>query len=374
VEYYDVPSRVFFSYSFASNDEDVAIAVSRVFERPDLREFEPNVRDARALRASRVESKITDEIAQADIVVAIFTRKHRIEGTDTFAPPAYVIAEAAFALARHKRLLLMKEDGVPASEMGLIDATGLEWLPFQRTSIHSREFSDRAAEYIRSALEAQAMRVQAPHTYGPVVLDYSVYPNGYATNLFHYDVTINRPDSIVHELGVGVGLGVRLPSEEEFVANSEARDWPIPHTPFATVASETPGIRLTPYPSDAELTRRFRIEIPADVRKLRYSFLYGMYDWRPDVELSWFKYMASRRGITSVDLRLRIHRAIQNRLPPRVDVLIASVDLEHDTDKLRRLYDAAKLPMQAAAPEPLFQTYRITLADFPSGADVLLFY
>jgi hypothetical protein len=31
---------VFFSYSFASSDEDVAVAISRVFERADLREFE----------------------------------------------------------------------------------------------------------------------------------------------------------------------------------------------------------------------------------------------------------------------------------------------------------------------------------------------
>ena len=82
--------------------------------------------------AQTVSSKVKTRIEDADIFVGIFTRRDKLSGKEEWATSAWVIDEKAYALAKGKRLILLKETGV--NSVGGLQGD-YEYLEFQRSEL-----------------------------------------------------------------------------------------------------------------------------------------------------------------------------------------------------------------------------------------------
>jgi hypothetical protein len=90
-------------------------------------------------------NRLLGPMREVDIVVCIFTARHRVSGKTgaTFTAPPYVVSEAAAALTQGKRVLVFVEKGIPRQELGFIDAYNPQWQEIDRarcgTVTHHRE-------------------------------------------------------------------------------------------------------------------------------------------------------------------------------------------------------------------------------------------
>lgn len=83
-------------------------------------------------RAGTVSKKVRDRIEKSDVFVGLFTRRDKVEGKQEWTTSPWIIDEKAYALAKGKKLVLVKEQGV-ASIGGL--QGDYEYLEFDRTDM-----------------------------------------------------------------------------------------------------------------------------------------------------------------------------------------------------------------------------------------------
>lgn len=119
----------FVGHSFASADEDVSSFVMGMLEALGV-----SVESGTKPRADRISDKVKSLIDQQEIFVGIFTRRDRLAGKEQWTTTEWVIDEKAYAYAKDKILVLLKEDGV--GSIGGIQGD-YEYLPFSRESLHS---------------------------------------------------------------------------------------------------------------------------------------------------------------------------------------------------------------------------------------------
>ena len=83
-------------------------------------------------RASAISRKVRDRLDGAAIFVGIFTRRDKIARKKEWTTSTWVIDEKAYAIAKTKTLILLKEEGV--SNIGGLQGD-YEYLEFDRSSI-----------------------------------------------------------------------------------------------------------------------------------------------------------------------------------------------------------------------------------------------
>jgi hypothetical protein len=101
------PTSAFIGQSFADVDKRINESVKRF-----LVAYGIVVTTGEKPSAQTVSSKVKARIESADLFVGIFTRRDKLVGKNEWSPSAWVIDEKAYALARNKRLVLLKEIGV----------------------------------------------------------------------------------------------------------------------------------------------------------------------------------------------------------------------------------------------------------------------
>ncbi len=80
-------------------------------------------------RAKNVSAKVKERIDACDTFVGVFTRQDKLSGKEQWIASPWIIDEKAYALAKGKRLVLIKEDGV--ANIGGLQGD-YEYLPFDR--------------------------------------------------------------------------------------------------------------------------------------------------------------------------------------------------------------------------------------------------
>lgn len=85
-------------------------------------------------KADLISEKIKRLIEEQSIFVGVFTRRDKIARKPEWTTSAWVIDEKAYALGRHKRLILLKEQGV--GSIGGIQGD-YEYLEFSRDTLES---------------------------------------------------------------------------------------------------------------------------------------------------------------------------------------------------------------------------------------------
>jgi len=98
---------VFIGQSFSPSDAGVNSAVARFVEACGF-----SVVTGEKPKADTVSSKIRDRIEAASFFLGIFTRRDRLKNRRKWTTSAWVIDEKAYALAKGKKLILLRESGV----------------------------------------------------------------------------------------------------------------------------------------------------------------------------------------------------------------------------------------------------------------------
>jgi hypothetical protein len=101
------PASVFIGQSFSPTDANVNSAVARLVEAygfPVLTGEKP--------KADTVSKKVRERIEAASVFLGVFTRRDRIKGRQEWTTSSWVIDEKAYALAKGKKLILLRESGV----------------------------------------------------------------------------------------------------------------------------------------------------------------------------------------------------------------------------------------------------------------------
>jgi hypothetical protein len=98
---------VFVAQSFSPVDADVNSAVGRLVEAWGF-----TVATGEKPKADTVSRKVRDRIESASLFLGIFTRRDRLKGRREWTTSAWVIDEKAYALAKGKKLILLRESGV----------------------------------------------------------------------------------------------------------------------------------------------------------------------------------------------------------------------------------------------------------------------
>lgn len=165
-------AKVFLSCSFGGHEEEV-----RTFFVGLLEDVGYEVLWAIPEDDPTILGKVFPKIEESDAVIGIFTRRHKIEGSDSWTSPSSVTYELAFAHRAGKGIYGFVEEGVHRDELGLIKFLGLNFPTFDRARLS--KFAHEAKTYARSWSELKAVRAEMSYEYIRYVKDVTVYHNGY---------------------------------------------------------------------------------------------------------------------------------------------------------------------------------------------------
>jgi hypothetical protein len=118
---------VFLAHSFASDDDRVNQLMRRALEAMGLR-----VLTGEKPRAERISEKVKRRIDASEALVGLFTRRDKFQDRDEWGTSPWLIDEKAYALAKGKKLVLLKESGV--SNIGGLQGDA-ELVPFDRAEL-----------------------------------------------------------------------------------------------------------------------------------------------------------------------------------------------------------------------------------------------
>jgi hypothetical protein len=129
---------IFVGHSFADDDAEVVKIVVRFLTALGL-----EVLTGEKPTAGSVSSKVRQRIDKCDAFAGVFTRRGKISGKKEWTASPWIVDEKAYALAKSKKLLLMKEAGVQS--IGGLQGD-YEYLEFTRE--HLADLLIRLAELI----------------------------------------------------------------------------------------------------------------------------------------------------------------------------------------------------------------------------------
>ena len=85
-------------------------------------------------RADAISDKVKRLIDEAPMFVGLYTRGAKLARKQSWTTSAWVVEEKAYAIAKRKKLLLLKEQGIDS--IGGLQGD-YEYLDFNRTELHT---------------------------------------------------------------------------------------------------------------------------------------------------------------------------------------------------------------------------------------------
>jgi hypothetical protein len=119
----------FVGQSFAAVDDRVNHIVRRFLEAMDIK-----VVTGEKPAADSISAKVRRRIEGAQLFVGVFTRRDRIAGRQEWSTSTWIVDEKAYALARDRKLVLIKEEGVQS--IGGLQGD-YEYIEFRRDKLES---------------------------------------------------------------------------------------------------------------------------------------------------------------------------------------------------------------------------------------------
>jgi hypothetical protein len=119
----------FVGQSFAAVDDRVNHTVRRFLEAMDMK-----VITGEKPAADSVSAKVRRRIESAQLFVGVFTCRDRLAGRQEWSTSTWIVDEKAYALARDKKLVLVKEEGVQS--IGGLQGD-YEYIEFQRDKLEN---------------------------------------------------------------------------------------------------------------------------------------------------------------------------------------------------------------------------------------------
>ena len=98
---------VFIGQSFSSSDKEINDIIQRFFVALGL-----TVLTGEKPKSGSVSKKVKERIDKAGLFVGIFTKRDKLEGKQKWTTSSWVIDEKAYAVAKNKKLFIIRESGV----------------------------------------------------------------------------------------------------------------------------------------------------------------------------------------------------------------------------------------------------------------------
>jgi hypothetical protein len=117
----------FIGQSFQTTDASLNATVARSLEALGL-----TVHTGEKPRAASVSKKVRDRIDRSDVFVGIFSRRDKLADKPEWTTSSWVVDEKAYALAKGKKLVLLREEGV--GSLGGLQGD-YEYLEFSRSRL-----------------------------------------------------------------------------------------------------------------------------------------------------------------------------------------------------------------------------------------------
>jgi hypothetical protein len=119
----------FVGQSFTVVDDRVNHTVKRFLESMNVK-----VITGEKPAADSISAKVRRRIESAELFVGVFTRRDRLAGRQEWSTSTWIVDEKAYALARDKKLVLIKEEGVQS--IGGLQGD-YEYIEFQRDRLEN---------------------------------------------------------------------------------------------------------------------------------------------------------------------------------------------------------------------------------------------
>ena len=103
----EMPAAAFLGHSFAAVDLPIVVCVKETLQLLGI-----EVITGERPRAETISEKVKRLIDEAPMFVGLYTRGGKIARRQTWTTSAWVIEEKAYAVAKRKKLLLLKEQGI----------------------------------------------------------------------------------------------------------------------------------------------------------------------------------------------------------------------------------------------------------------------
>lgn len=367
---------VYFSRSFDDADQEIFRTIRDQFDTPEIgRRYDLELIDSEPPRGDQLAERIESDIAQSDVVVCLFTRRHVLEDEDGHIPPAYVTSETGFALGKGKRLIVFLEEGVPAQKMGLVDAHGIEYLAFSRDQIGTTEFADRVQTLIRSRLEEDRFTTNPPHQYLRYQVNQTIYPNGYVLAHYKVQVRLLRNEAIEHHVRIHPPEGgdVELSSAAELLERTQDDPCPYPRQAFIGFGARDDRVRVDPAEDDDPLQRSIQIHLPAVGEEYEYQWMWGSHQgFDPEREIESARLKLSHRAVQRVEVLFRMHESLSDRPDPRMAFVGGGTSLEPRNDEtLRPYFERGETAHEPTERTPLYDCHWFEVVPVPTATDLL---
>lgn len=191
-----MPLNAFLSCSFSKDDKKVVDFFRHLLEECDF-----SVLTAEKEDSPFILGKIYPKIDRADVVVALFTSRHKIG--DSYSPPSAVIFEAGYASGQKKPVYGFCEKGVDINELGLLQYSGGNFPFFNKNKLDEKrkEFKN----YICSFPVLTDREIRGSFDFVQYVKDVTIYNNGYGVVRFRCTIQTRSKSfrSIPHMFGLG---------------------------------------------------------------------------------------------------------------------------------------------------------------------------
>lgn len=371
--------RVYVSRSFHEEDRFVRDAILSALENPAItNRCSVEVYDSEPAQDGQLFDRIRSDISVAHWVVCIYTRRHTVEGNQ-YVPAPYVVSEASFALALNKELALFVEQGIKKADLGLIDARNDRLFEFDRSKVDTAKFQESVVQFFEKKLSRFQQTARRAHHFRKYMVHHTVYPNGYALTHFKADVEVvdhgkKRPVEFFLQPSEAAAKDTALPSNQELVAAGAASDFPVPIRPFVAFHAKQPGVKFRPLSRRGDEHRRtFEVEFPA-AGEFQYQWAFGSPRFLElGDELNPLLILATRVGVSRLEVLLRIHRALKRPSIPRMVSAVGGTTLDmSDAQALSRWYGDGEDSPESES-HPLYRCYWFDVNVNP-GVDALLLY
>jgi len=159
--------KAFLSYSFASEDEEITD-----FFKKFVRSFDIETRSYDYQEIGKISDKVKENIINADCMIAIATKKKKIEGTEFWSCSDWIQHEITLANAFGRPVAIFIEDGVKID--GFVSMTE-RWQIFDRGSLVKD--IDKIASFLFNLREHLETTYQAESLHLPVLIRHYVHVN-----------------------------------------------------------------------------------------------------------------------------------------------------------------------------------------------------
>lgn len=203
---------IFFAHSFEKEkpswsdktDAEVAAWFQRLLQR------RWKVLSGKVPEARPIADKIIEGVSESKAMISLFTRRHKVEGTDNYLPSPWLLCECSYAQAffRHHGFHAVagfRERGVDPDSLAMLSVSGMEFPEFDRDNLERdkqifNKYLDDLERRIHAGPSAQSLL--EPDIYAQTTLHkiYLIYRNGFGTVHNIVDIVIKDAERFMVEL------------------------------------------------------------------------------------------------------------------------------------------------------------------------------